>query len=122
MKRKIFSKLLMGALLVASVSLYVSCKDYDDDIKDLQAQIDSLNGTVTQKETTIKSLISDLDNAYKKADADLKKAMEEADAAIKKAYADADAILKGELEKEFQEADAQLKKDYDELVELINEK
>ena len=113
MKRKIFSKLLMGALLVASVSLYVSCKDYDDDIKDLQAQIDSLNGTVTQKETAIKSLITDLDNAYQKADADLKKAMEEADAAIKKAYADADAILKGQLQEKFQEADAQLKKDYE---------
>ena len=113
MKRKIFSKLLMGALLVASVSLYVSCKDYDDDIKDLQHQIDSLNGQVTEKETAIKTLIANLDKAYQAADADLKKAMEEADAAIKKAYADADAILKGQLEKEFQEADAQLKKDYE---------
>ena len=113
MKRKIFSKLLMGALLVASVSLYVSCKDYDDDIKDLQHQIDSLNGLVSQKETSIKTLISDLEKASQQADADLKKAMEEADAAIKKAYADADAILKGQLEKEFQDADAQLKKDYE---------
>ena len=76
MKRKIFSKLLMGALLVASVSLYVSCKDYDDDIKDLQHQIDSLNGLVSQKETTIKTLITDLEKASQQADADLKKAME----------------------------------------------
>ena len=33
MKRKIFSKLLMGAFLIASVSMFVSCKDYDDDIQ-----------------------------------------------------------------------------------------
>jgi hypothetical protein len=96
MKRKIFSKLLMGALLVASVSLYVSCKDYDDDIKDLQTQIDSLNGLVSQKETTIKTLIADLEKASQQADADLKKAMEEATAALKKGYEDADAaIIKG---------------------------
>ena len=30
----------MGALLVASVSTFVSCKDYDDDINDLRALID----------------------------------------------------------------------------------
>jgi len=41
MKRKIFSKLLMGALLVASVSSFVSCKDYDDDINNLQDQINA---------------------------------------------------------------------------------
>ena len=39
MKKKFFSKLLMGALLVATVSSYVSCKDYDDDIANLQSQI-----------------------------------------------------------------------------------
>ena len=33
MKRKYFSALLMGALTVASVSTFTSCKDYDDDIQ-----------------------------------------------------------------------------------------
>ena len=108
MKRKIFSKLLMGALLVASVSLYVSCKDYDDDIKDLQHQIDSLNGQVTQKETAIKSLIADLDKAYQKADADLKKAFEDAAAALKKGYEDADKAL----EQGYKDADAAIIKNY----------
>ena len=32
MKRKYFSALLMGALTIASVSTFTSCKDYDDDI------------------------------------------------------------------------------------------
>ena len=41
MKRKYFSALLMGALTVASVSTFTSCKDYDDDISNLQQQIDA---------------------------------------------------------------------------------
>ena len=30
----------MGALTIASVSTFTSCKDYDDDIDNLQSQID----------------------------------------------------------------------------------
>ena len=41
MKRKYFSALLMGALTIASVSTFTSCKDYDDDISNLQQQIDT---------------------------------------------------------------------------------
>ena len=40
MKKKLFSKLLMGAVLFAAMSSFVSCKDYDDDIQNLQDQID----------------------------------------------------------------------------------
>ena len=42
MNKKIFSSLLMGAFLIASVSLFTSCKDYDDDITGLQSQVDQL--------------------------------------------------------------------------------
>ena len=42
MKRKYFSALLMGALTIASVSTFTSCKDYDDDIDNLQNQIKDL--------------------------------------------------------------------------------
>ena len=48
MKRKYFSALLMGALTVASVSTFTSCKDYDDDISSLQSQIDKLNEMVSK--------------------------------------------------------------------------
>ena len=48
MKRKYFSALLMGALTIASVSTFTSCKDYDDDISSLQSQIDKLNEMVSQ--------------------------------------------------------------------------
>ena len=46
MKRKYFSVLLMGALTMTSVSTLTSCKDYDDDISNLQNQIDQLNELV----------------------------------------------------------------------------
>ena len=41
MKRKLFNALLFGALVASSTSTFVSCKDYDDDIQSLQAQIDA---------------------------------------------------------------------------------
>ena len=41
MRKKYLSALLFGALLFASAGTFTSCKDYDDDIKDLQGQINS---------------------------------------------------------------------------------
>ena len=42
MNKKFLSAILFGALMVSSTGTFVSCKDYDDDIKDLQSQIDKL--------------------------------------------------------------------------------
>ena len=53
MKRKYLSALLMGALTVASVSTMTSCKDYDDDISNLQGQIDALSKTLSELQTKI---------------------------------------------------------------------
>ncbi|WP_418660825.1 hypothetical protein [Bacteroides ilei] len=39
MRKKYLSALLFGALLFASAGTFTSCKDYDDDINNLQAQI-----------------------------------------------------------------------------------
>ena len=41
MNKKFLSAILFGALMVSSTGTFVSCKDYDDDIKDLQEQINS---------------------------------------------------------------------------------
>ena len=41
MRKKYLSALLFGALLVASTGTFTSCKDYDDDINNLQEQITS---------------------------------------------------------------------------------
>jgi hypothetical protein len=47
--------LLFGTLLVASTSVFVSCKDYDDDISNLQTQIDQLAKDVKAIQTQIQN-------------------------------------------------------------------
>ena len=59
MKRKIFSTLLMGAFFIASMSMFTSCKDYNDDIN---ANSDEIAALKTQ--------LSTLDAALKQAQAD----------------------------------------------------
>ena len=60
MKRKYLSALLMGTLTVASISTFTSCKDYDDDISNLQGQIDKLATAdqLSQKVAELQALIS----------------------------------------------------------------
>ena len=40
MNKKFLSAILFGALMVTSTGTFVSCKDYDDEIDNLQEQID----------------------------------------------------------------------------------
>ena len=103
MKRKIFSKLLMVALVIAAVGSFVSCKDYDDDINNLQKQIDAKAAIseLTALQSTLDSKIAAAQSAAhaaqatadaaatKTAVADLKTALESAIADAKKAGTDA---------------------------------
>ena len=103
MKRKIFSKLLMVALVIAAVGSFVSCKDYDDDINNLQKQIDTKAAIseLTALQSTLDSKIAAAQSAAqaaqatadaaatKTAVADLKTALEAAIADAKKAGTDA---------------------------------
>lgn len=79
MKRKFISALLFGALVTASTSTFVSCKDYDDDITELRGQIttnatdlsslvDEKLGNAENEIAALKEQASSLDEAYKKAD------------------------------------------------------
>lgn len=91
MKRKIFSKLLMGALLIASVSSFVSCKDYDDDIDNLQKQIDAaaLKAELTNLQSTLATQIAAAQAAADKAAQAAAAAQKTADAAATAAALDA---------------------------------
>ena len=64
MKRKIFSKLLMVAMLVASVSMFVSCKDYDDDINNVSDRVTVLEAAKVDLENKIATLRADLEANY----------------------------------------------------------
>lgn len=146
MRKKILSALLLGLVTVASTSTFVSCKDYDDDVKNLQDQI-TTNDTNLKKlvedkialvnaeiEKTNKA-IDDAEKAYKAADAELQKQIDAANKAItdgdaatlaaaKKAVEDAMVTVsttyatKAELEK----AKKDLTAAYEKADEVLNNK
>ena len=113
MKRMFFSKLLMGALLVAAIGTVVSCKDYDDDINNLQAQIDR-RATIAQLETLQGQLNNSIVAAQKTADEALELAQEAATVAqldavvdsINKASADAAQKIAASIKAAADAADA----------------
>lgn len=146
MRKKILSALLLGLFTVASTSTFVSCKDYDDDVKNLQEQI-TTNDTNLKKlvedkialvnaeiEKTNKA-ISDAEKAYKAADEELQKQIDAANKAItdgdkatldaaKKAVEDAMVTVsttyatKAELEK----AQKDLTAAYEKADKVLNDK
>ena len=101
MKRKIFSKLLMVALVIASVSSFVSCKDYDDDINNLQKQIDA-KAAISQIEnlqTQLTKAQSDATAAQQSATQALEEAKKKTtDEAVKKAIDEAIAKVNAAAE------------------------
>ena len=56
MRKKYLSALLFGALLFASAGTFTSCKDYDDDINNLQEQINTVVSDLASLKTTVESL------------------------------------------------------------------
>ena len=146
MRKKILSALLLGLVTVASTSTFVSCKDYDDDVKNLQEQITTndtnLKKLVEDKITLVNAeiektnqAISDAEKAYKAADAELQKQIDAANKAItdgdvatlaaaKKAVEDAMVTVsttyatKAELEK----AQKDLTAAYEKADEVLNNK
>ena len=64
----------MGALITASVGTFTSCKDYDDDINNLQTQIDALTPLKTVK-TELQSELANLQKQLEAKDAQLQEAI-----------------------------------------------
>ena len=95
MKKKFMSALLFGALLAAPASMFVSCKDYDDDISELRGDITTnatdLTSLVTEK---MKNVVSEV-NALKAESETLKTAYETADRNLSQAIATATNDAKG---------------------------
>lgn len=74
MRKKFLSTLLMGALVTASMSTFTSCKDYDDDINNLQTQIDALTPLKTVK-TELQSELANLKKQLEAKDAQLQESI-----------------------------------------------
>ena len=113
MRKKYLSALLFGALLFASAGTFQSCKDYDDDIDNLQGQIDENEASLTEKLAAVESSISSLQSAQSAMQAAIDAAQQAADdAAAAAAQAEANAIAA---------ATEQLESVKAELTELINQ-
>ena len=56
MRKKYLSALLFGALLFASAGTFTSCKDYDDDINNLQEQINTIASSLNDLKTKVDAL------------------------------------------------------------------
>ena len=95
MKKRFMNALLLGALVCASTSTFVSCKDYDDDINNLQTQIDKL-ATAEQLKSEIATLNTAVANAKAEALAKAQEALDKANAAQNAA---ANAATKEDLAK-----------------------
>ena len=68
MNKKFLSAILFGALMVTSTGTFVSCKDYDDDIENLQSQINNL-ATKSDVEAKLAQLQSALNAAQAESSA-----------------------------------------------------
>lgn len=90
MRKKVFSALLFGTLVVVSTGSLVSCKDYDDDITNLQEKVDASGVNVTSEISWLEGLLDNCKSASEKADQELNEAIKAAtnDA---KGYADIQA-------------------------------
>ena len=88
-----------SAAVLASAGTFTSCKDYDDDIKGLQEQIDKSGSTITDLQTQLTTLKAAADAAQATADAaktaaaEAKTAADAAKAAGDQAKADAATAL-----------------------------
>ena len=92
MKRKYLSALLMGALTVASVSTMTSCKDYDDDINNVETIADANNALIKKLQEQTSALQTALTTAQSTADA-AKTAAADAATAAKNAQTTGDDAL-----------------------------
>ena len=111
MNKKFLSAILFGALMVTSTGTFVSCKDYDDDIENLQSQINNL-ATKSDVEAKLSQLQTALEAAKAESASNAAKI-----AAIKQCQCDVDAMMK-----KIQDAvDADMKKYADEINALIKQ-
>lgn len=130
MRKKYLSALLFGALLFASAGTFTSCKDYDDDINNLQSQVDKL-ATKEEMEAKLSQMQTAIDDAKKTAEEALKEAqnggnaeeiakLEERIKALEDAALDVDA-LKKEIADSVDAQMADFRAEMEKLLEEVEE-
>ena len=125
MNKKYLSVILFGALMLGATGTFTSCKDYDDDIANLQEQIDGQKSDLSSKLAAVESSIASLTSAQSAMQTDIANAQK----AIQAAQASADEAAKAAAEAKaaateaqanaIAEAKKQLEAAKTELTELI---
>ena len=115
MNKKLFGTLLLGSLLLGGT--FVSCKDYDDDIENLQSQVDALKSSAALK-TDVDGLKSSLEGAISAAQNAATAAKSAADAAEKKASEATSELAKKAAQADLEAAQAKLAAAEDKLAKL----
>ncbi len=87
MNKKYLSAILFGTLLASSTGTFTSCKDYDDDIKGLQEQIDANKKTLDDKAAALQTALEAAQKRAEDAAAAAAAAQKTADDAAKAAAA-----------------------------------
>lgn len=82
MKKKFMKVMLFGALAFAAASTVTSCKDYDDDVANLQEQIDKITSTSPVSAEDMKAAISSAKSDLESQLATLKSNLESKDTQI----------------------------------------
>lgn len=78
MNKKFISVFMIGAATLAPLSTFVSCNDYDDDIKDLQEQIAASGVDLKAEVSRLEGLLDACKAASEKADSELSEAIKNA--------------------------------------------
>ena len=115
MNKKLFGTLLLGSLLLGGT--FVSCKDYDDDIDNLQSQVDALKSSAALK-TDVDGLKSSLEGAISSAQNAATAAKAAADAAEKKASDATSELAKKAAQADLEAAQAKLAAAEEKLAKL----
>ena len=69
MNKKFLSAILFGALMVTSTGTFVSCKDFGDDIDNVQEQVNAAKGDISALQSQVATLQTALTTAQSTADA-----------------------------------------------------
>ena len=98
MRKKYLSALLFGALLFASAGTFTSCKDYDDDITNLEQSLQNQKTELDGKITALESSISSLQAAQNTIDSKIAEVQDAAEKAALEAQKQAIATASAELQ------------------------
>ena len=104
MNKKFLSVTLFSALMVGTAGTFTSCKDYDDDIKDLQEQLDKKASLeeLAAKVTTLQTAVDEAKSAANEAKNKAQEALDKANS-TEGGVSEADlTALKKELEKQIE--------------------